>query len=100
MLETARWVSGKIQEFIKRIGDLEDDTEETKKEVAHLRRELELLHKGMNHSEKIQAHQGQAMVDLEQRIKKLERDKHSLATTAGIAKKTVKKLKEEQKRRH
>ena len=86
MLDTAGKIWGKIQEFMKRISDLEDDSDETKKEVSHLRKEIEILAKGMTHSEKIQAYQGKAMVDLEVRIKKLESEKRGLAISAGKAK--------------
>jgi len=100
MLESAKWVASKIQEFIKRIGDLEDDSEETKKEVKHLRKEMEILTKGMAHTDKVNAHQGKTIADLEQRVKRLESKNHSLATTAGIAKKKIEKLKDERRTRH
>ena len=90
----------RVQEFIQRIADLEDDGKETKGDVKHLKKEIELMRREMQHDGKIQAYHGQKIGELEQRIKKLETEKHSKATSAGIAKRKVKKLEEELGRRH
>ena|ERR1700682_1726837 len=87
----------KVQEFIKRIGDLEDGNDENKKDVAQLKREMAIQSKELGHSDKIQAHQGKAIADLEVRIKKLESEKHGLAIKAGRAKAKVARLEERTK---
>jgi hypothetical protein len=48
---------------------------------------------------KIQDHQGSNIAELEQRLKKLESEKHGAKISAGLAKKQVEKLKEELKAR-
>jgi len=58
------------------------------------------MRREMQHDGKIQAYHGQKIGELEQRIKALEKNRHSSATSAGIAKKKVQKLKEELSRRH
>ena len=62
----------RVQEFIQRIADLEDDGKETKGDVKHLKKEIELMRREMQHDGKIQAYHGQKIGELEQRIKKLE----------------------------
>jgi septal ring factor EnvC (AmiA/AmiB activator) len=100
MLDTAGKVWSKIQEFMKRINQLEDDSEDTKKEVNQLRREIAIIHKELDHGEKIATHQGKTIAEMERRIAKLERDKKGLAISAGIAKSKVEKMKRGQKQRH
>ena len=85
----------KVQEFVKRIGDLEDDTHETKKEVGHLRKELQILTKSIEHNDKVLAHTGQIAANLEARIKKLESEKRGLAIKAGKAKAKAARLEQE-----
>ncbi len=97
MLLTVEKIWSKVQEFVKRVGDLEDNGKETDKEVSHLKKELDLLAKGLNHSEKIQNHQGAAIAALEARIKKLESDKKGLAISAGKAKAKVARLENQAK---
>lgn len=97
MLDAAGRAWAKVNEFVKRVTDLEGESDETKAEVVHLKRDIALIHKEMNHSDKIQAHQGKTIVELEQRIKKLESEKRSKSISAGIAKKQVEKLREELK---
>jgi hypothetical protein len=81
---------------MKRISDLEDDTDETKKEVAHLRREIGFMQH--LHSDKIQGHLSTTVAHLEQRVKRLEKEKHGLAISAGKAKAKVSRL--ESKAKH
>jgi chromosome segregation ATPase len=95
MLDAAKKIWDKIQEFMKRIGDLEDGSEETKKEVDQLKREVRVLSKELDHTDKIQEHQGRTIAGLEQRIKKLESEKHGLAVSAGKAKAKNKRLQQE-----
>ena len=97
MLLTVEKVWSKVQDFIKRIGDLEDDTKGTKKEVDHLRRELHILNKDVDHNEKIQDHHGQKLAELEARIKKIESEKHGAKVSAGRAKAANARLKKQVK---
>jgi chromosome segregation ATPase len=97
MLDTAGKIWWKFQEFLKRLNDLEDDTEEAKKEVGYLRKDLELLQKGTKLGETIQAHQSLKITALEARIKKLESEKHGLAISAGKAKAKAAKLEAQNK---
>ena len=94
----------KVQEFIGRVDNLEDDNDETKKELAHLKREVELLRKEAAHdqkvSAKVQEQQGLKVVELEQRLAKVEREKHGKAISAGIAKSQLEKMKNEKSRRN
>ena len=80
-----------------RIDKLEDDSDETKKELEHVRRELQFMQKEMNRNDKIQRHQGHAMVEMEQRIKKLESEKRGKAISAGKAKAKLAKYEEERR---
>ena len=91
MFDAAGKIWGKIQEFMKRIGDLEDDSDESKKEIAHLRRELAIMQKEHAHNDKILAHVSTTTAHLEQRVKRLESEKHSEATKAGIWKSKAQK---------
>ena len=101
MLQSAKWVADKIQEFVKRIGDLEDDGKDTRDEVKHLKRELEQLRRETERESgitaKIQDFQGHKIAELEQRVKKVESERHGAKVSAGIAKKQIVKLKEELK---
>lgn len=101
MLQSAKWVAEKIQDFVKRIGDLEETGKETKDDVKHLKRELEQLRRETERESgitaKIQDFQGHKILELEQRVKKVESERHGAKISAGLAKKQVVKLKEELK---
>jgi septal ring factor EnvC (AmiA/AmiB activator) len=85
-----------VQDFLKRIDDVEDESEETKKEVRDLRRNIETMARELRTTQKVQDHQSKEIVDLEARIKKLESEKHGLAIKAGKAKAKVSRMKAEQ----
>jgi hypothetical protein len=53
---------------------------------GRLRVGKDFLNKGLAHGDKIQAHQGKTIAEMELRIAKLEREKHA-KIGAGIAKK-------------
>jgi predicted RNase H-like nuclease (RuvC/YqgF family) len=93
MLDVPAKVCSKIQEFMGRVTDLEDESEETKKELAHLRKEFEILQKNMKFGEKIQAHQAAEIEKLAAGIKKLGSENRGAKISAGMAKAEVKKLK-------
>jgi len=86
MLDTAGKIWSKIQEFMRDISELKAHDKETDKELIHLQREVEILAKDAQHHSKIQNHQGVELATLQVRVKKLEREKHSLATKLGIQK--------------
>lgn len=83
MLDTAGKIWSKLQEFIKDISDLKAHDNETDKELTHLQRELAILAKDAEHHAKIQTHQGGELASLQQRVKKLESEKHGLAVKLG-----------------
>ena len=83
MLDTAGKIWSKIQEFIKDISELKAHDKETDKELAHLQREIEILAKDAEHHAKIQTYQGTEMALLQERVKKLESEKHGLAVKLG-----------------
>ena len=83
MLDAAGKIWAKIQEFIKDIGDLKSHDKETDKELQHLQREMTILAKDAEHHAKIQTHQGVEIAALQQRMKKLESEKHGLAVKLG-----------------
>ena len=87
----------KINEFMKRISTLEDDSEETQREVAHLRKDLEILNKGLNHTDKIQGHLSITITGLEARVKELEKRNRGLAISAGKAKAKAARLEDQAK---
>lgn len=100
VLDTAGKVWAKIQEFIGRIDALEDGKKEHDGELKHLSKELELMRREMNHDEKVRTHLAQKVAEFEQRIKKLESEKHGAKVSAGIAKKKIEKLKDERRASH
>lgn len=101
MIQSAKWIADKIQDFVKRIGDLEDDGKETKDDVKHLKWELDQLKKHTERESgitaKIQDYQGHKIAELEQRLKKVESERHGAKISAGIAKKHLEKLKDDRK---
>jgi predicted RNase H-like nuclease (RuvC/YqgF family) len=92
VLDTAGKIWLKFQELCSRIKDLEGDSEDTKKEIGYLQKELELLRKNAGYNEKIQTHHGAKIAELETRIRKLESEKHGAKISAGIAKSKLAKL--------
>jgi septal ring factor EnvC (AmiA/AmiB activator) len=86
MFETVAKFAAKIPEFLKRLADLEDDTEDTRRHVDLLRKELDVVHRNLQLHKKISDYQGKEIADFESRIAKLESEKRSLAIKAGIAK--------------
>ena len=83
MLDTAGKIWSKIQEFINDISDLKAHDKETDKELSHLQREFAILAKDAEHHAKIQTHQGVELAALQERVKKLESEKHGLAVKLG-----------------
>jgi hypothetical protein len=86
MLDMAGKVWARVQEFMKKVDDLDRKQQRTDREVAHVRQELDLIQKEMKHVDKIEAHHAREIAALEQRVKKLESEKHGLAVKAGKAK--------------
>jgi hypothetical protein len=83
MLDTAGKIWSKIQEFIKDISELKSHDKETDKELSHLQREFAILAKDAEHHAKIQTHQGAELTALQERVRKLESEKHGLAVKLG-----------------
>lgn len=83
MLDAAGKIWSKIQDFIKDIGDLKAHDKETDKELSHLQREIAILAKDAEHHAKIQTHQGGELAALQERVRKLESEKHGLAVKLG-----------------
>jgi peptidoglycan hydrolase CwlO-like protein len=100
MLDAAGKIWATIREFMKRITDLEDGSKETKGDMNHLKKEVEILSKGQAHTDKIVTYLGRANADQELRIKRLESEKRGKAISAGKAKAKLKKLEEERDRPH
>src|SRR5262245_32900578 len=93
MLKTAMDVATRVQEFLRRISNLETETEDTKKEVKMVKKDIDILYKRANANDKIQHHQGQDIASLERemekaesRIKELESKNRGLAISVGKAK--------------
>jgi predicted RNase H-like nuclease (RuvC/YqgF family) len=103
VIQSAKWIADKIQDFVKRIGDLEDDGKETRDDVKHLKWELDQLKKQTERESgitaKIQDYQGQKIEQLEQRLASVERERHGARVSAGIAKSKPDKMKDGQKPR-
>jgi hypothetical protein len=103
MLDAAGKIWAKIQEFMGRIDKLEDHSEDAEADLKHLKRELELLRRETDREQHVTArvleHHGLKIVDFEARIKELEKKNHSLATSAGIAKKKLEQMKDDPKGR-
>jgi chromosome segregation ATPase len=100
MLEGIAVAWAKVQEFMKRLGALEEDSKETRVDVDQLKRELALLQKELTHNGKIQDHHAQLIGDLQARIKKLESEKHGALIAAGKAKAQNKRLKDQLRTDH
>jgi chromosome segregation ATPase len=83
MLDAAGKIWSKIQEFVKDISELKAHNKETDKEIAHLKREVEILAKDVEHHAKIQTNQGGELAAFEARVKKLESEKHGLSAKLG-----------------
>jgi septal ring factor EnvC (AmiA/AmiB activator) len=92
MFETVAKFAAKIPEFLKRLADLEDDTEDTKRHVDLLRKDLDVVHKNLQLHKKISDYQSKEIADFESRIAKLESQKRSLAIKAGMARAKAAKL--------
>jgi phage shock protein A len=92
MFETVAKFAAKIPEFLKRLADLEDNTEDTRRHVDLLRKDLDVVHKNLQLHKKISDYQSKEIADFENRIAKLESQKRSLAIKAGMAKAKAAKL--------
>lgn len=95
MLLTVDKIWSKVLEFVKRVGDLEGETDLNKKAIEHLRKELQIVGKELDHNDKVQAHFAQKLAECDARIKKLEGEKRGKSISAGIAKKKLEKLEAE-----
>jgi predicted RNase H-like nuclease (RuvC/YqgF family) len=93
MLDVPAKIWKSVQEFMGRVNNLEDVSEETQKELAHLRKDFDIMQKDIRHGEKIQAYQGAKIQEMAERIKKLESENRGAKISAGIAKAKVEKLK-------
>jgi predicted nucleic acid-binding Zn-ribbon protein len=96
MLDAAARLWAKINEFMKRIVDLEEGNEETQKDVKRIKQDIETLTRRLQCDEKVQAHQGKEIVAHEQeiaalelRVGELEKKNRGLAISAGMAKAKV-----------
>lgn len=83
MLDTATKIWSKLQEFVRELGELKAHDKKTDREIGHLRREFQILARDVQHHSKIQDHQGVELATLQARVKKLESEKHGLATKLG-----------------
>jgi predicted nucleic acid-binding Zn-ribbon protein len=100
MLDAATKVLSKINEFLKRIVDLEEGNQETRKDVKRLKEDIESLTRRVQCGEKVQAQQGreiaahdkeiisheEEIAALESRVAELEKKNRGLAISAGMAK--------------
>ena len=106
MFDAANTALKKIQEFIKRIGDVEKDNEKQDRrlekaegEITNLKGTLAVMHKELAHTGKVQDHQAEVMHGLEDRISALETankilksEKHGMAIQRGKEKAAKEKL--------
>ena len=80
-----------------RIERLQDQDDEQEREIALVQRHVELLQREIGHHGKIQASQAQDVEALSARVKKLESEKHGLASKLGKEKKKTERLTATQK---
>jgi peptidoglycan hydrolase CwlO-like protein len=77
----------KINDFIERLKLVEKVSEKNKTHVDHIQEDIRILKGGLRLHEKIQEHQGLKFVELESRIKSLERENEGLKSDKKILKK-------------